>query len=287
MIEPLREKPIKKREFGFIKEIVVYLVLMGFACLTLLPLAWLFFSSFKTTTEFHLNKLGLPINWTTINYPMAWRIGNFTVLFMNSIFYTFITIGAVIIFSLAASFAFAKIRSRATPLLHGSFVIGLMLTIQSLMVPLFLMAHWVGLYDTRLGVLTPYIGLGLPLGIYLCTEFIKGIPDALIESARIDGASYLGIFTRIIVPMAKPVVTTLSILSFAGVWNEFMLINILVSRESLKSLPVGMMKFSGALASDYGKQFAALVIGLIPMVVFYLFFHKKITQGVFAGAVKG
>ncbi|NLG85441.1 MAG: carbohydrate ABC transporter permease [Firmicutes bacterium] len=286
MIGTAGEKNIKN-EFGYIRQALVHLLLVGFACLTLLPLAWLLFSSFKTTTEFHLNKLGLPVHWTTINYPMAWRIGNFTVLFVNSLFYTSVTLGGVIVLSLAASFAFAKIKSRATPFLHGSFVIGLMLTIQSLMVPLFLLAHWVGLYDTRLGVLIPYIGLGLPLGIYLCTEFIRGIPDALVESARIDGASYLGIFTTIIVPMARPVATTLAILSFAGVWNEFMLINILVSRESLKSLPVGMMRFSGALASDYGKQFAALVIGVFPTIVFYLFFHKKITQGVFAGAVKG
>lgn len=281
------KKTIQKNDFGIGGQLLLYLVLVGFVCLTLAPLVWLFFSSFKTTTEFHLNKLGLPRAWTTINYPTAWRIGNFTTLLMNSFFYTLLTLVAVIVLSLAASFAFAKIRSKATPFLHGSFVIGIMLTIQSLMVPLFLMAYWTRLYDTRLGVLIPYIGLGLPIGIYLCTEFIKGIPDALLESARIDGAGYLGIFARIVVPMSKPVVTTLAVLNFAGVWNEFMLINILVSKESLKSLPVGMMKFSGALASDYGKQFAALVIGLVPMVIFYLVFHKRITQGVFAGAVKG
>ncbi|MCL6613312.1 MAG: carbohydrate ABC transporter permease [Firmicutes bacterium] len=278
---------ITNKELGIGRRIFLYIVLVGFVCLTLLPIIWLFFSSFKTTAEFHLNKLGLPISWTIINYPMAWRIGNFTILFMNSIFYTFVTLGAVIVLSLAASFAFAKIESKATPFLHGGFVIGIMLTIQSLMVPLFLMAYWTRLYDTRLGVLIPYIGLGLPIGIYLCTEFIKGIPDALLESARIDGAGYLSMFARIIAPMSKPVITTLAVLNFAGVWNEFMLINILVSRESLKSLPVGMMKFSGALAMDYGKQFAALVIGLVPMVIFYLAFHKRITQGVFAGGVKG
>jgi raffinose/stachyose/melibiose transport system permease protein len=149
------------------------------------------------------------------------------------------------------------------------------------------MVKSVGLYNTRLGVLIPYIGLGLPMGVYLGTEFIKSIPGALIESARIDGAKYLKIFTAIIMPMTAPVAITLGILTFTGTWNEFMLINILTSDDAIKSIPVGIGRFSGALASDYGKQFSALVIGMIPMVIFYLIFRKQITQGVAAGAVKG
>ena len=125
------------------------------------------------------------------------------------------------------------------------------------------------------------------MGVYLCTEYIKSVPDALVESARIDGAKYFRIFGSIIVPMAKPVATTLGILTISGTWNEFMLINILTSNDKYKSLPVGVQKFAGALSSDFGKQFAALVIGLIPMLAFYLVFRKEITKGVAAGAVKG
>ena len=149
------------------------------------------------------------------------------------------------------------------------------------------MINSVGLYNTRLGVLIPYIGFGLPLGVYLCTEYIRSIPDSVIESARIDGAGYFTIFSRIVTPMAKPVAATLSILTIQGVWNEFMLINILVSRTALKTLPVGILMFSGALSTDYGKQFAALVIGMVPMILFYLLFRNQITEGVAAGAVKG
>jgi raffinose/stachyose/melibiose transport system permease protein len=127
----------------------------------------------------------------------------------------------------------------------------------------------------------------MPMGIYLGTEFIKSIPDALVESARIDGATYLKIFISIIVPMAAPVAVTVAIMTVTGTWNEFMLINILTSSDALKSLPVGVQKFAGALSSDFGKQFAALVIGLVPMLVFYLTFRKEITKGVAAGAVKG
>lgn len=262
-------------------------VMIFFTVMAIYPLLWLVMNSFKTTTEFQMNKLGFPKDWVLVNYKDAWIRGKFPRLILNSFIYTGITMVATLVFSFMAGFAFAKIPNRATKFLHGSFVIGLLLTLQSIMVPLFLIINWVGLYNTTLGVLIPYIGIAMPMGIYLGTEFIKSIPDALVESARIDGATYLKIFISIIVPMAAPVAVTVAIMTVTGTWNEFMLINILTSSDALKSLPVGVQKFAGALSSDFGKQFAALVIGLVPMLVFYLTFRKEITKGVAAGAVKG
>ena len=266
---------------------LIYAVMVFFTVMAVYPLLWLVMNSFKTTTEFQMNKLGFPREWVLVNYKDAWIRGKFSRLILNSFIYTGITTIATLAFSFMAGFAFAKIPNRATKFLHGTFVIGLLLTLQSIMVPLFLIINWVGLYNTRLGVLIPYIGIAMPMGIYLGTEFIKAIPDALVESARIDGATYLRIFISIIVPMAAPVGVTVAIMTVTGTWNEFMLINILTSSDALKSLPVGVQKFAGALSSDFGKQFAALVIGLVPMLVFYLVFRKEITKGVAAGAVKG
>ena len=270
-----------------INMVFTYAVMIFFTVMAIYPLLWLVMNSFKTTTEFQMNKLGFPKDWVLVNYKDAWIRGKFPRLIINSFIYTGITMVATLVFSFMAGFAFAKIPNRATKYLHGSFVIGLLLTLQSIMVPLFLIINWVGLYNTTLGVLIPYIGIAMPMGIYLGTEFIKSIPDALVESARIDGAAYLKIFISIIVPMAAPVAVTVAIMTVTGTWNEFMLINILTSSDALKSLPVGVQKFAGALSSDFGKQFAALVIGLIPMLVFYLTFRKEITKGVAAGAVKG
>lgn len=281
------QNKIKKGDFHPLLRIFVFVLIGLFTILTLYPLYWLAISSLKTTTEFQRNMIGWPQNPTLRNYPSAWRLANFSTLFLNSLFFTITSTAAIIFLALMAGFAFAKIPSRLTPFFHGSFVIGILLTLQSIMVPLFLAVNAVGLYNTRTGVLIPYIGMGLPMGIYLCTEFIKSIPDSVVESARIDGASYLKILTAIVMPMAKPVAITLAILNVAGVWNEFMLINILVSSDALRTLPVGILKFSGPLASDYGRQFAALMIGMIPMVVFYLTFRNQITEGVSAGAVKG
>jgi len=266
---------------------LLYLVLIVFGIMTVYPLLWLFMNSFKTTIEFQTNALGLPLVWTLDNYVGAWRIGNFDKLFLNSLFYTVGSTLIIVLLSMMAAFAFAKLQNRWKNALYASFIIGILLTLQSIMVPLYLMMNSLGLYNTHLGVLIPYIGIGLPMGVYLGTEFIKSIPDSLVESARLEGASYLSIFWRIILPMTKPVAITLSILNVSGVWNEFMLINILTTDIGVKSLPVGIMKFSGTLASDYGKQFAALVIGALPMLIYYFIFRKQITEGVSAGAVKG
>ena len=276
------------RKANDISVAVMYIVVMLFTVLAVYPIFWLIIQSFKTTQEYMTaSKLALPKIWFFRNYPITWTTGRFGILIVNSVIYTSVTVTSVIALSFMAGFAFAKIPSKLTPVLHGSFIIGILLTLQSILVPLFLMINAVGLYNTRLGVLIPYVGLGLPIGIYLSTEYIKSIPDELLESARLDGAKYLKIFRSIIMPIASPVAASVAILGITGTWNEFMLINILASRNEIKSLPVGISMFSGALASDYGKQFAALVIGMLPMILFYLVFRKRITRGVAVGAVKG
>jgi raffinose/stachyose/melibiose transport system permease protein len=206
-----------------------------------------------------------------------------------------------------ASFAFSKIKVKATKIIYGSFVLGILLSTSSIMVPLFIEVsqldkllgdffQMLGImqskdfhlfYNTRLGMILIYIGSGLPMAVYLSTEYIKAIPDALVEAARIDGAGYFRIFRTVILPMAVPIATTVAILNVPGIWNEFALINIVVSKNDLKSLPLGVMRFSGTMMADYGKQFAALVIGMAPMLVFYIAFRKQITKGVTGGAVKG
>ncbi|MDR0324435.1 MAG: carbohydrate ABC transporter permease [Treponema sp.] len=268
--------------------VFMYFIVILFTVLAIYPVFWLVVNSLKTTQEYMLrSKFALPEQLFFKNYSIAWRDASFTTLTLNSIFFTATTVISIIFLSFMAGFAFAKLPSRITPVLHGSFIIGILITLQCIMVPLFLMIRSVGLYNSRLGVLIPYIGIGLPIAVYLATEYIKGIPTEVIESARIDGAMYLKIFSSIILPMAAPVATTVAILSVTGTWNEFMLINILVSSDKYKTIPLGMQMFSGSLATDYGKQFAALTIGMTPMIIFYIIFRKQITKGVSAGAVKG
>ncbi|MCL2557527.1 MAG: carbohydrate ABC transporter permease [Treponema sp.] len=265
-----------------------YVVMGIFTLLAIYPIFWLVIQSFKTTQDYMMSsKLAFPTEWYFGNYPFVWQVGRFGTLLLNSVFYTVISVGAVVVLSLMAGFAFAKLNFKITPVLHGLFIVGILITLQSILVPLFLMVRAAGLFNTRLGVLIPYIGLGLPMGVYLCTEFVKGIPGELVESARIDGAGYLRIFFFIIMPMCAPVMASLGIISFTGTWNEFIIINVLTASDTLRTIPVGVARFAGALATDFGRQFTGLVIGLIPILIFYAIFRNQITKGVAAGAVKG
>ena len=297
-----------RRVSGVVGRVAAYLVMSTFALMTVAPILWMIMNSLKSTPEYRLNKLSLPTQLAWVNYSGAWEIGEFSKLIGNSFVYTLGATLGIVVLALLAAFAFAKIRSKATPIIYGSFVIGILLSIQSLMVPIFIevsqldrllgsllqVLHLVKsadafhlFYNSRFGVLLIYIGSGLPVALYMSTAYVKGIPDALVEAARIDGAGYFWIFRGIILPMCVPIATTVAILNITGLWNEFALINILVSKTELKSVPLGVYRFTGTMMADYGKQFSALVIGMAPMLVFYIIFRKQITKGVSAGAVKG
>jgi len=143
--------------------IIAYMIMAAFTILAIYPIFWLIIQSFKTTTDYLTSsKLAFPTVWHFGNYPFVWRVGRFGTLMLNSVFYTTITVGFVVLLSLMAGFAFSKLHFRITPFLHGLFIIGILLTLQSILVPLFLMVNAVGLFNTRLGVLIPYIGLGFP-----------------------------------------------------------------------------------------------------------------------------
>jgi len=297
-----------RRALGIVGKVLAYLVMSVFALMTVAPILWLLMNSVKSTPEYRLNKLSIPRDLAWVNYSGAWEIGEFSKLIGNSFIYTIGATLGIALFAIMAAFAFAKIRSKATPIVYGSFVMGILLSIQSLMVPIFIEVSQFDrllgtllqalrliksadafhlFYNNRFGVLLIYIGSGLPVALYMSTAYVRGIPDALVEAARIDGAGYFWIFRGVILPMCVPIATTVAILNITGLWNEFALINILVSKTELKSIPLGVYRFTGVMMADYGKQFAALVIGMAPMLAFYIVFRKQITKGVSAGAVKG
>jgi raffinose/stachyose/melibiose transport system permease protein len=145
----------------------------------------------------------------------------------------------------------------------------------------------IGLTDTHVGIILVYTAFGLPMSVLLCTQFPAGLPNSLIESAYIDGASTFRTFLNIIVPMSTPVAITVGIINALGIWNEFLLVLVLASSEFTKSLPVGVFSFTSQTSTQYGWQIAALVIAVAPAMFIYFMFNKRIAQGVVAGAIKG
>ena len=235
-------------------------------------------------------KVRLAVSWSTVwfNYAAAFTRGVLGLKFANSVLYTVVSTSAIIGLALMLGFALSKMPFKTLSTIVLALIgMGYLLSIQSVIIPLFLMLSSLKLTDTHLGIVVAYTAFGLPLAVLLITQFMRGLPDSLIESAYMDGASVPSTFANIIVPMCAPVVVTVGIISAIGIWNEFLLVLILASSEATKSLPVGVYSFTSLMGTQLGWQMAALVIATAPAMAVYLAFYKKLTAGVVAGALKG
>lgn len=271
----------------YFSKVVSYAVFILFTILTVYPLVWLTYSSFKTDAEFVRNALALPQGLAIENYAEAWEFGKLGLYAINSLIYTTVSVTLVLLFAMMTSYAFSKMRYRkVSALLKGFFGLGILISTHSILIPLFMLMRNLGLIDTRFGITLVYLAVNLPLAIFIGSEYMKGLPDSLVESAFMDGASNTRMFISIILPMCTPVMITAGILTTLAVWNEFLL-GFIYTGPSTRTLPVGIYSFSNAMNTEYGLQFAALMIGTIPILVVYSLFNTRITKGVVAGAIKG
>lgn len=271
----------------FISSAFIYALFFLFTFLALFPLLWMALNSLKTNTEIFKNIFALPKVPRFANYAEAWTIGGLGGKFANTVLYTVASTGLILLLASMLAYAFAKMPfKRVTRLFYGLLGLGMLISLQAILIPLFMMIRAAGLQNSYLGIILVYTAVGLPLSTYLIREFMHGIPDAFIESAKIDGASQFRIFRSIVMPVAAPVLTTVAILNILGVWNEFMLVLVL-GNDRTTSLAAGVYSFASTTSQRYDKQLAALVIATLPVVCLYFGLHGRITKGVVAGAVKG
>lgn len=267
-------------------KILAYAVLLFFTILTVVPLIWLMYSSLKSNAEIVQNVFAFPKKINISNYVRVWKLAHIGTLFMNSIIYSGVSTVITVYLATSAGYAFSKFNFKVSKYLYSFFLMGLLITVHAVLVPLFLLENFLHIDNTRLGVILPYVAFGLPFMIYLSTSYIKGIPDALVEAAIMDGATHIKILHRVIFPISRPIITTMTIFTFLANWNEFVFVLVLTSKESIKSLPLGINAFAGGMARNFGLLFAALSIATIPMIAFYVVFYKKIIEGFAAGAIK-
>jgi len=267
-------------------KILSYVLMITFTLLTIIPLAWMILSAFKPHALIVRHPLSPPLTWYVQNFILAWTQGHLGIYFVNSTIYSLVATFFTVFFAMSSGYALSKFHYKSSRFVSLLYTLGLLITVHSVIVPLFIMETRLGLSNTRLGVILPYIAFGLPFQVFLATTYIKGIPDAMQESAIIDGATFLQVFMNIIIPVATPIISTMFIYTFLGNWNEFILVLTLTSDLTVRSLPVGINSFAGGMSRDYGLQFAVLVIGTVPMIILYLIFKDKIAQGFAAGALK-
>ena len=263
-----------------------YLLMLSFAVLTLFPLIWLFYSSFKLNAEIMMYPLALPKTPTFFNYTESWAKGGLGIALINSFIYTITATVSTMLLAMAAAFGLTKFPFKSAKVFTSLFAFGLMISVHAVIIPLFQLEAKLGIINTRLGVIIPYIAFDLPLSIMIAISYVKGTPNALIESAEIDGAKYRYIFWTMIMPLSVPVIATMVILSFLHHWNEFLFVFVFTTKAALKSLPVAITQFAGRLNIDYGLQYASLVIGILPMIAFYIIFHTQLIKVFGEGALK-
>jgi multiple sugar transport system permease protein len=256
--------------------------------LAIVPVLWIVSLSFKDPTTITDGKF-IPRKWTLENYRGIFKTSEFTRALVNSIGIAIIaTLIAVVLASMAA-YAVARLKFPGKSLLIGMSLLIAMFPAISLVTPLFNIERSLGIFDTWPALIIPYVAFGLPLGIYTLSAFFREIPWELEKAAKMDGATPYQAFTKVIAPLAAPGMFTTAILVFIFCWNDFLFAISLTSTTDARTVPaaIGFFTGSSAFTAPTGSICAAAVIITIPIILFVLFFQRRIVAGLTSGAVKG
>lgn len=266
--------------------LVINIPVILFSISCIFPVFWLFYSSLKTENEFSLNQIALPGSLQFDNFSKALKQANFGTYIWNSLFNSFITLAAVLVLSFSLGYVLTRYRFRGRSLIYTILMAGMMIPVYGLIVPVFMQEKALGILNSRLSLLPVYTAIELPFAVMLISSYLGGISTELEEAAQVDGASMLQTMYRIMFPVCKPVMTTIGILTFMHAWNEFPFTRVLIVKEELKTIPVGLTYFTSQYTTNYTLLLAALTLSTIPLLILYLFCYKNIMKGMMAGAIK-
>lgn len=265
--------------------LVKYPLLLAVAFLSLLPYYWMVSCSFKTNDNMFLVPLQWipnPINWGA--YGDAWRAQDFTRYFLNTGFVAIaITAGNLLLASLAG-YSLCKFRYFGRGVLFLLILSTMMLPLEVTMVPLFLIVKKLDWPNTYEGLIVPFLVDGF--GVFLMRQYLKSIPNDLIEAARIDGASELRIFFQIILPLCKPALAALGVFTFREAWDMYIWPLIIVTKDSLRTLPLGISLFMSSFGTAWDQLMAVATIGTLPMILLFFFLQRSFIQGIAISGLK-
>lgn len=264
-------------------------ILIIFSLSCIFPLIWMFYSSLKQKREFNADIMGLPEKPSFSNYVAIMTNKDYHIFesMFNSLRTTLISVTLIVVLGFIVGYILARIKFRGNRLLNIMFLMGLLIPIHSLLVPIYVVFNNTGLGNQWFTLIMPYVAFGLPIAVFLVQGFIKALPIALEEAAAIDGSSFTRTLFRIVMPICKPILSTIAIVQVFSCWNEFSFALVLLKDRRLWTVPLAMTQFTGQFSSDYTKIMAAMLITMLPIIIFYFTFSKQIIKGMVAGAVKG
>ncbi|WP_372661995.1 carbohydrate ABC transporter permease [Cohnella sp.] len=267
-----------------------YTILIIWSVSVLYPLLWTLLDSLKDNKQFFLNMPWalpeMPLFWSNFSY--VWSKYNFSTYFMNSIIVTVGSTGLGLLFSATTAYVLARYKFRGSNAIFLLYISSMMVPFVLALIPLFFLMNTMGLINTKIGLILVYTSSVLAFGIFVLVGFFRSLPKELEEAAIMDGASYYGTFFRVMLPLSQPGLITIAIINVLNIWNEYIVGTILVNDPEQYTLPVeiGIMQAEMQYRTEWGPLFAALLITIVPVLVMYIFFQRRIASGITAGAVK-
>jgi raffinose/stachyose/melibiose transport system permease protein len=255
----------------------------------LFPLVWMVLSSFKTDAEFTTKPVwSLPAGLDWSNWSQAWTEGNLQTYLRNSALATFPSLAMLIVLGLGAAFGLEVMRWRGRSLVMVTFLAGIMIPLQMVLLPLFTVYFHLHLIDSLWALVITYTAYGLPLTVFIMAGFFKAVPREVLEAATIDGASIYGTFLRVALPMVANAILTVALVEFFFIWNDLLLSLTFISEDSHRTIQTGLLNFTGQYGQiSWGPTFAAITITVLPTLALYLFLNQRIIRGLTAGSLKG
>lgn len=272
----------KYGKMTFLIEILAILL----ALLYLVPFYFVIVNSLKSFSEILIDAAALPTELLFSNYAKVWDILNFPRVFVNSLVITvFSNIGIVIISSMA-SWKMVRTPGKFSKFLFIFFVSAMVIPFQTVMIPLVKLGGMLGIMNSIPGIIMMYFGFGVPLSLFLYHGFVKSVPVEIEEAATIDGCSQFGVFWRIVFPLLKPITVTVVILNTLWIWNDYLLPLLVLQDASIRTIPLATSSFFAQYTKQWDMGLAALVMGIAPVIIFFLFLQKHIIKGIAAGSIK-
>lgn len=269
-----------------IKKIPVYIIAIMLLLFTGIPFFFMVNTSLKNQFDFLQSPWSIPKSLYLDNFINIFQ-SSFATYFVNSIIISVTSVTLVVIFASLVSYPLARIKFKLSQPVYLLFLVGMMIPVHSTLIPIFVLTQKIGLYNNLWGLLGPYIAFALPVSIVIFVQFMKEIPNELVEAARIDGAGHFGIFWRVMFPLLTPAVSTVYIYNFIHTWNEFIFALVLVQSDKSMTLPLGLREFYGEFSVDIPAMMAALTLASLPLLLVYFVAQRRVVEGLAAGSIKG
>lgn len=256
------------------------------AAITLVPVLYVVLGGFRTTAQLAVEPVSLPSPWVFDNYSNVLSSGDFWRQVLNSTLVAVGTTAFVILFGVMAAFVLARYEFRGREGVYTFFTLGLLFPIGVAILPLYLMLRDFGLLGSLVGVILPQVAFGLPLTIVILRPFLRAIPGELEDAAVVDGATRVGFFWRVVLPLSGPGLVTVGMVTFVASWNAYLLPLLVLGSPASFTLPLGVAQFQSQFAADTASILAFTSLAMLPALLFFLVAERYIVNGL-AGAVKG